>query len=208
MPQPTLKYKAYKYIKDKILSCEYAPGDFLDEKKIIKEINSSRTPIREALNKIEQENLIKIIPKKGVLVNPIDLKDIIDIYQLRDLIEPSALLNYGGMYEKDKLLEFKKLFSDKSLTPIDFYKADDMFHTYIIDVYKNHYVEELMEVMREQNQRLRILTGRFYDENSAGEEHIKIIDALLSDNFELAENEMKNHIELSKQRTLNAYTSM
>lgn len=205
MKQETLKEKAYKYIKDKIISCEYAPGDFLDEKILIEEIHSSRTPIREALNKIEQENLIKIIPKKGVVVTKISEKNILDIYQFRKLVEPNAILEYGPLYDKKSLLEFRKFFINNSLKQIDFYNKDDKFHAYIVDKYKNDYISSIMEDVRLQNQRLRILTGKFNDFSLARMEHIEIIDNLLNKNYSGAYESMKKHIDLSKDRAMEVY---
>ena len=60
-----LKNKAYSVIKERIISCQYKPNSFLNEADLIQEIDASRTPIREALNKLEQEGFVKIIPKKG-----------------------------------------------------------------------------------------------------------------------------------------------
>lgn len=205
MKQETLKNKAYKYIKDKIINCEYSPGDFLDEKKLIEEINSSRTPIREALNKIEQENLIKIIPKKGVIVTEISLKDILDIYQLRELIESNAIIEFGNQYSKEKLIKFKNLFAENKLNQMEFYKTDDMFHGYITEKYNNHYISELMDTVRVQNQRLRLLTGSSHDITPAEYEHTEIIDMIISSNYKSAAKAMRKHIELSKNRTLNVY---
>ena len=59
-----LKNKAYQLIKERIMTCEYGPNSFLNEADLIQEIDASRTPIREALNKLEQEGLVQIIPKK------------------------------------------------------------------------------------------------------------------------------------------------
>ncbi len=206
MRQETLKDKAYKYIKDKIISCEYAPGDFLDEKVLIEEINSSRTPIREALNKIEQEKLIKIIPKKGVIVTEISLKNILDIYQFRELVEPNAILEFGSNYSEEKMIEFKNYFSSDDVDPIDFYNVDDEFHSYITEFYNNHYIAEIMEVIRVQSQRIRILTGTLHDITPSRSEHLDIIDNIISKNFDVASKKMKQHIEFSKNRTLNVYS--
>ncbi|MFR1039015.1 MAG: GntR family transcriptional regulator [Clostridium sp.] len=59
-----LKNKAYQIIKERIMSCDYKPNTFLNEADLIEEIDASRTPIREALNKLEQEGFVQIIPKK------------------------------------------------------------------------------------------------------------------------------------------------
>lgn len=206
MKKETLKDKAYKYIKSKIINCEYAPGDFLDEKTLIKEINSSRTPIREALNKIEQENLIKIIPKKGVFVTEISLKNIYDVYQARNLIEPTTIIIYGNNYDKSKLTEFKNFFQKENLKSNDFYKIDDRFHEYIVNISKNSYIINLMNDIRVQNQRIRIITGKSHDFNNSVNEHIEIIDSILNKNYTEAEQLMKKHIELATNRTLNVFS--
>ena len=71
--QPTktsLKLQAYQYLKSRILSCEYAPRQFLNEQKLCAEMgNISRTPMRDALGRLEQEGLITILPKKGLMVS-------------------------------------------------------------------------------------------------------------------------------------------
>lgn len=69
-----LKDKAYAIIKDKIINCEYLPGEVLSESRLLEEIKSSRTPIREALNKLEQEKLVCIMPKRGILVNEVTVE--------------------------------------------------------------------------------------------------------------------------------------
>lgn len=62
-----LKELAYETSKQKIIQYEYRPNTFLSESLLMKEIDASRTPIREALNKLEQEGFITILPKKGVM---------------------------------------------------------------------------------------------------------------------------------------------
>ena len=70
-----LKQIAYETIKSKIIHCEYKPNDILSEMMLMEEIDASRTPIREALNMLAQEQLVQIIPKKGIMVLPLTMKD-------------------------------------------------------------------------------------------------------------------------------------
>ena len=92
----SLKEKAYLYIKDKILSCEYKTGYFIDEKILIEELSASRTPIREGLSRLEQEGFVQILPKKGVVVKDINLRDIAEIYQISNKLIPQV--NDGAAY--------------------------------------------------------------------------------------------------------------
>ena len=90
-----LKDKAYEMIREKIVNCELAPGSVLNESELIEEIGASRTPIREALNKLEQENLVTIIPKKCIIVRGITIDDIAEVFDARAVIEPQVLLQYA-----------------------------------------------------------------------------------------------------------------
>ena len=65
MPTSDLKTFAYTSIKEKLLHCDYEPGSVLNETALCQELKISRTPIREALNRLSQENLIQVLPKKG-----------------------------------------------------------------------------------------------------------------------------------------------
>jgi DNA-binding GntR family transcriptional regulator len=79
--------KIYKEIKERILFMEYGPGKVLNEKEIAKEFNISRTPVREAILKLEWEKLIEIIPRGGVFVSKIEFQALRDIFHVRVYIE-------------------------------------------------------------------------------------------------------------------------
>ena len=76
MGKLSLKQLAYNSIKEKILKCEYMPNSFLNEDLLCEEFKVSRTPIRDALSRLEQEHLIKILPKKGFFVAPLSIGEI------------------------------------------------------------------------------------------------------------------------------------
>lgn len=93
----SLKLQAYQYLKTKILNCEYRPNEFLNEQKLCAEMgNISRTPMRDALGRLEQEGLITILPKKGLMVSGITEEDVHSMFEMRLLVEPYALRTYGA----------------------------------------------------------------------------------------------------------------
>lgn len=95
--KPSLKLQAYQYLKTKILNCEYRPNEFLNEQKLCAEMgNISRTPMRDALGRLEQEGLITILPKKGLMVSGITEEDVHSMFEMRLLVEPYALRTYGN----------------------------------------------------------------------------------------------------------------
>jgi len=73
----------YRIIKDRILSLEYAPGSILNEKKLADEFGVSRTPMRSVLNRLESDQLVRVIPRTGVLVAEIEYQKIMNTFQVR-----------------------------------------------------------------------------------------------------------------------------
>ena len=86
--ETNLKQIAYETIKRKIIHCDYMPNDILSEMMLMEEIDASRTPIREALNMLSQEGLVRIIPKKGIMVLPLTMKEVAMTFEARMLMEP------------------------------------------------------------------------------------------------------------------------
>ena len=97
MPEKkSLKQQAYDEIKRKIVTCEYAPNTLLNEELLREELHVSRTPIRDALSRLEQKGLITILPKKGIMVSSLSINDINMVFEVRMMYEPYALLHYGS----------------------------------------------------------------------------------------------------------------
>ena len=88
--QLSLGESAYVALKDDILTCRSAPGDFVTEAGLAKRYGVSKTPIREAITHLAQEGFIRSVPRRGTLVRPIELRDIQQTYLLRGLLEPPA----------------------------------------------------------------------------------------------------------------------
>ena len=99
-----LKQYAYEFIKKKILTCEYEPGRHLNEQQLCEAMgNISRTPVRDAVSRLEQEGLLNILPKKGILVSELRISDINRIFEVRMLLEPYVLRRYGSKQAADQL---------------------------------------------------------------------------------------------------------
>ena len=105
---------AYEYIKNKILNNEYKGKELIYEKEIAEELSISKTPVKEALSRLENEKFVIINPRKSVSVTEINLKLIKDVFQVRSKIEPLLVELTTLSLEKDELkkslLDFKKSF--------------------------------------------------------------------------------------------------
>lgn len=83
-----LKNEVYQILKERLINCVYPPGSIINEAQLSAELNLSRTPVREAISRLEMDGFIKIMPKKGLYVTDILLSSIIQLFQTRIEIEP------------------------------------------------------------------------------------------------------------------------
>jgi DNA-binding GntR family transcriptional regulator len=202
MKKENLKEKAYRIIKSKIVSCDYPPGSFLNEAELMKEIGASRTPIREALNKLEQENLIRIIPKKGVVVGMIAFSEINDVYQIRELIEPYIVRTWGNKLNIETLMAFREKLQKlaASVTEKEMFAIDDSLHRSIVSVCENKYLKQLMDKSYDQNHRIRIISGKLRSRlERTTDEHIHILNLLIENDIEGAAKALTSHLENAKK---------
>ena len=200
-----LTNQAYEYLYRKIVSCEYLPGQELNEKHLLEETSFGRTPLREALLMLQAENLIDIFPRKGMRITPFTEKSIDDLYQTRKLIEPTVCRKYITMYSKSKLLEFLKQFerAEKG-SDYDEFQIDTSFHSYLIGITENHILINLYQSVMIQQMRLAVYAALNDDQNRVGnlDQHRAIIDALLRENEEDVQDAIVLHINHSLIKSL------
>jgi GntR family transcriptional regulator, rspAB operon transcriptional repressor len=203
MAKETLKDKAYQIIKEKIITCQYKPGTLLNEIELVQEVDSSHTPIREALSRLEQENLVKFMPKKGIWVTDIVMSDVRDVYEVRELIEPHIIRRWGCDISKDELKEYMdhcKKSLENTKDEEGKFKLDYILHDMILDQCRNAHLTRTMNQLQDQTRRLRNMTG---NRNSRlkyiMEEHIEITKWLLESDYEKAAQAMIYHLQQGKQ---------
>lgn len=197
----SLKDKAYDELKELIISGKLEANERIDEDFLSKSLNVSRTPVREAINRLEQEGWINIVPRKGMFVNNISLKEINDIFQVRSNLEPIILEMAFYKINREDLIDLKEKFLDfsnkTSLTPEEKKALDTLdneLHLLILKNCNNNFIIKMMENVYEHNMRIRNISSqppiRRFD---AIKEHINIIESILNDNLQNATEELKNH---------------
>ena len=200
-----LTNQAYEYLYRKIVSCEYLPGQELNEKQLLEETSFGRTPLREALLMLQAENLIDIFPRKGMRITPFTEKSIDDLYQTRKLIEPTVCRKYISMYSKRRLLEYLKQFEKAAAGPdYDEFQIDTSFHSYLVDITGNEILINLYQSVMIQQMRLAVYAALKDDQNRVDnlEQHRAIIDALLRENEDAVQDAIILHINHSLIKSL------
>ena len=199
------KETAYETIRDKIINGQLKPGQSITEEWLSKALNMSRTPVREALIRLQADDLVRIINNKGAMVAEITPRDIAEIFQLRVLVEPYAANICTEFIDNGELEKLKfnlKILqqSELSQTALEemgtsLYEVHDL-HSLIIQSAGNRRLIKLLNTLQSQilwtlNLERRI-PGRI--ERSL-KEHLNIIEALLDGDGDRAEKCMREHLE-------------
>lgn len=201
-----LKLLAYNEIKKRIVQCTYAPGTLLNEDMLCSEIGVSRTPIRDALSRLEQEGLIVIKPKKGIQVSEITLELANSVFESRILVEPFALKKYGTRLNEEELYKIYQSFLDLQNVHSNYendFMIDDELHSLIVRNTGNIYLNSMYDLIQAQNHRLRILAGKAKQERMqmSTSEHIAILTNCLKKDWDQAAEVMEAHLHRSKDAT-------
>lgn len=209
MSNDLYKNNVYNYIKEKIMTCVYKPGTVIDQNELVQELNVSRTPIRDALYSLEQEDLVSILPRRGVIVTSITPRDIINIYSARELAEPYIARTAATAMPEELLLEHKNAFLTHESVLINNHRDlthcwnDYHFHKALVDSINNPYLSTMMDMILSHNMRFVVLASTIPNRlDSSDKEHLDIIDAMLARDPEDAERRMRVHIEAAKQSAI------
>lgn len=187
----------YIEIKKRILNNFYKEGEHIQEKEICETFNVSRTPVREAISRLAAENLIVSYPKKGSFVTSLSTQDILQLFQVRYIIEIAALNLAFENLEENKILEYKEKFIN-GIEVEDYpllHELDYDFHNYINSKCRNQYLIDFLNRVQDTFQRVR--TQEFYAKDrtiGGANEHIELINNIIAGNKEDSIKLLEEHI--------------
>ena len=210
----TLTETAYKYIFDGILNGKYRAGQSISPDNIVKSLNMSKTPVREALVQLEVEGLVA---RNGRFYNIIFLEEneVLELYEIRGILESEATylatkkLTPEVISELKTTLEmFKRVNQDSDPDPIKLADLNGKFHSIIAKASGNRYISEYTIQIR---LKLKVIRTALFSSNerrlSEIKEHEDVLKAMESGNAEVARDRMKSHvaevIEYLKSNVLN-----
>ena len=200
-------------LRQAILKGEMEPGERLMEIRLAKKLGVSRTPIREAIRKLELEGLVIMIPRRGAEVAGITEKALRDVLEVRRSLEELAIeLAVARMKEDDiKALEAARIEFREALTTNDMIRiaqADEKFHDVIYAGTYNDKLVQLLNNLRDQIYRYRLEYIKDVGKRQLILiEHENILNAVKTRNLELGRRAMREHIdnqEITISRKLNS----
>jgi DNA-binding GntR family transcriptional regulator len=180
----TATSRAYEHVKQAILDRAYPGGALLSEGELATAVGVSRTPVREALLRLETEGLVRLYPKRGALVLPVSPQEITDVLETRELVETftagKAAFGPELTAELTRLLEAMREHADGG-DGREFARADRCFHRAIVAAAGNEILTRLYDSMRDRQLRMARLTAddpaRTAD---AIRDHAEILEAVRS----------------------------
>lgn len=197
----SLTMQAYNTLKERIMRIQLRPGELLLVQPLAKELGISRTPVREAMVRLEQEGFVEEAEGKKFRVSEITLKSILEIHEIRELIELHTVAKAAAKRSERQLKGLIKLMDGMSAAlakkdHVAFFQTDMEFHACIIKISDNATLETLMFHLNEKIQRIRHLTTYVYRrvEDTIGE-HNAILDAIREKAPEAAQAAMKRHLD-------------
>lgn len=196
----TLKEKVYLTLKEKILTQKLRAGDSLSEVDLAKELGVSRTPVREALLRLQKDMFLEILPNRGAHVTFITLQDLKDTFQLLQILEGAATRLAAEQIEQEKLTDLEKEFIvlQKKGNTVDYEEEQKIgvrLHEIILQSTGNGRMIDILQSIRKQIRTLCLNSikrpGRV---NEAIQEHLDVIFALKNRDGSSAENAMVTHV--------------
>jgi len=200
-----LREVVFNNLRDAILNGELRPGERLLENQLAEKLGVSRTPVREALRMLEQENLVALVPRKGAQVLDLSAADIKNVLEIRSALEAVGMrhacrsMDYEHLIELKRLNEeFERAFEEKDYEKVA--NTDEKMHDIIFASAHNDRLVQIISNMRAQVYRYRMAYLKVYETKTAVINHHRgIIDAIEnhreSDGIKL----MAEHIEHQTQ---------
>lgn len=185
---------AYALLKQRIVTGAFGPGDTLREIDLAKELNMSRTPVREAVKRLEDEGLLTRVPRKGVTVTTLDQTSITELYAFREILECGAA-RLAARYADDMEIENMRAILEESRSHADPIRSNYEFHQALYAASHNQFlvkaINSLIDSTALLGQSTLAHTGR--PELAYGE-HLELFQAIERRDEKQAEACAREHI--------------
>ena len=202
----SLSSQAYDAIREKIVTLFFSPGQYLNEAAICDALGLGRTPVHQALQRLQAEGLVEVIPRKGVIIQPDSIGQIIDTLDARLVIE-SDLARRAAEHATDKdLAELERILAIATRRhgggAIDaFVESDRALHGKIAAISGNQVLGDFAKTLHERSTRFWYLhLWQTIDPVGSNRQHRAIVDAVRARNPAAAAEAMRVHLASLRER--------
>ena len=187
--------RAYLAIRGLIVSLELPPGAVIDERMLMERLGLGRTPVREALRQLAQEQLVEVFPRRGMFVTGVDVRDLARISEVRAALEPEAARLAAERATDEERDELTAL-SDQIKRGADMMGLDERIHRAIYAAAHNHLLEKTLGEYYVLALRIwMIALERDEALESAVEAHRPLLNDIALGNGDRAAERMRSHVQ-------------
>ncbi|MFH1241373.1 MAG: GntR family transcriptional regulator [Pseudomonadota bacterium] len=205
---PSLSDRIFEIIEKAILSGSIRPGERIIETELAKNLGTSKSPVREALKKLEGEGIVHLLPRKGFIVKEIDRKSVEDFCEVMFIVEPPvARLSLkrrdgAGCKKLSKILDDMK----RSLSKKDFrlyLTLNRHFHGFFYELTENELITKIFRMLYNQTDIFRSTFLYTSDRLLRSmEEHVSIVEAYQKGDEKLLDRAVKHHLVMFRHNIL------
>jgi DNA-binding GntR family transcriptional regulator len=202
-----LDHKIYKALKAMILGQKLTPGSKIYQEKLAEELGVSRTPVVNALKKLEQERLITAVPRKGFYIRRFSPEEMVRIFELREVLEGLAARRASQNISESQVRKLQTFFqglkiSDRPEDVENYGEEDRRFHLFLVEIGGDEILSNILQTYN-------IITSSYLVECRGGlvrppretiSEHRALIEAIVGKDPEKAEQAARTHLRRSREK--------
>lgn len=199
--------RVYQMLREWLIRGKLAPGEFLSEPDLAGRCGTSRTPVREACTRLMQDKWLSRIPRKGFMVAPISVRDIVELYEFRRVLECFAAEKVAQSATGDQITELAKIVEPESSPKADMQQivaANQRFHLRLAELASNDRVSNQVALTLSYVSRLDTLCTQTVP-GWLG--HSEIVRAIESHQPKKARDAMTRHIDQSRDKMIRLFSS-
>ncbi len=197
--------RVYRILLEWLATAKLAPGEFLSEPVLAARCKTSRTPVREACTRLLQDKWLSRIPRKGFLVTPISVRDIVELYEFRRMMECFAVEKVAESASQQQIEELQKIVSPEgnpNAALNEILQANQRFHLRIAELAGNQRVINQLGITLVNVRRLDTLCTQTVP-GWIG--HAEILRAIAEHRRGDAASAMAHHIDLSRDKMIRLF---
>lgn len=201
LPRLSLRDRAYEAIKERIITCQFRPGECINEASVSALLGLGRTPVHQAIDRLMLEEMVDVIPRKGVIVKPVILQDVMQMIEVR-MVNETQCARLAAARAEESHIEQMSAVLGKARRAIDkqdvhrLMELDREFHLLLAEASKNFELAEIIRRLNERSLRFWFISFTTPDHHrSFQRQHEALFEGVRSHDADAAEDAMRVHIE-------------
>lgn len=195
-----MQQQAYEEIKRRVITLEFRPGEYLNEASVCLQLGFGRMPVHQAIKRLNTEGMVQVVPRKGVIVNPITLDEVKDLIEVRAANESLCAALAAERASEKEIEEMREILAcaaplTKAKDQEKLMELDREFHQAMARAARNRVLAELLARLHERSLRFWFITlSKLEQLKRVEREHRKVFKAIEARDPEAAASAIRAHI--------------